>query len=119
MNEFILTGSKVKIRIFSGLAINRSKFYVLSCAFDGISKFGPVDPDFADLWGWVGSLRGYFWPFGEIQCPKSQKSVRKCTFVSFKRLNMIEAMFQRVKTWDFLAFLQAGGPSIIIVSSYQ
>ena len=53
-------GSKFKIRIFSGLDINRSKFYVLSCAFDGISKFGPVDPEFADLWGWVGSLRGVF-----------------------------------------------------------
>ena len=107
------------MQIFSGLDINCSKFYVLSCAFDGISKFGPVDPEFADLWGWVGSLRGYFWPFGEIQCPKSQKSVRKCTFVSFKRLNMIKAMFQRMKTWDFDAYLQAGGSTIIIVSSYQ
>ena len=112
-------GSKVRIRIFSGLDIFCSKFYVLSRAFDGISKFGPVDPEFADLWGWVGSLRGYFWPSGEIQCPKSQKSVRKCTFVSFKRLNMIKAMFQRMKTWDFDAYLQAGGSTIIIVSSYQ
>jgi len=112
-------GSKVKIRIFSGLAINRSKFYVLSCAFDGISKFGPVDPYFADLWGWVGSLRGYFWPFGEIQCPKSQK---KCEKMYFRELQTIEYDRSNVpesKTWDFVAYLQAGGPTIIIVSSYQ
>ena len=64
-----------------------SKFYVLSLAFDGISKFGPVDPEFADLWGWVGSLRGYFWPFGEIQCPKSQK---KCEKMYFRELQTIE-----------------------------
>ena len=67
--------------------INRSKFYVLSCAFDGISKFGPVDPEFADLWGWVGSLRGYFWPFREIQCPTSQK---KCEKMYFRELQTIE-----------------------------
>ena len=53
-------GSRVKIRIFSGLDINRSNFCVLSCAFDGISKFGSVDPEFADLSGWVGPLRGSF-----------------------------------------------------------
>ena len=76
--------------------INRSKFYVLSCAFDGISKFGPVDPDFADLWGWVGSLRGYFWPFGEIQCPKSQKKWEKMYFrelqtIEYDRSNVAES----------------------------
>ena len=60
MIEAIEGGSKLKIRIFSSLDINRSKFDVLSCAFDGISKFGLVDPEFADLWGWVGSLRGVF-----------------------------------------------------------
>ena len=48
----------VKIRIFSGLDINRSKFNVLSCAFDGISKFGSTDPEFADLLGRVGSPGG-------------------------------------------------------------
>ena len=53
-------GSRVKIRIFSGLDTNRSKFCLLSCAFDGISKFGSVDPEFADLSGWVGSPRGSF-----------------------------------------------------------
>ena len=53
-------GSRVKIRIFSGLDINRSKFSVLSCAFNGISKFGSVDPVYADLFGWVGPLRGSF-----------------------------------------------------------
>ena len=57
----------VKIRIFSGLDINRSKFSVLSCAFDGISKFGSIDPEFADLSGWVGPRGGHFWPSGEIQ----------------------------------------------------
>ena len=53
-------GSRVKIRIFSGLDINRSKFSVLSCAFNKISKVGSVDPEFADLSGWVGPPRGSF-----------------------------------------------------------
>ena len=47
-------GSKVKIRIFSGLDINRSIFSVFSSAFNRISKFGSVDPEFANLLGWVG-----------------------------------------------------------------
>ena len=48
-------GSRVKIRIFSGFDINCSKFYVLSCAFDGISKFRPVFSKMAGIWGVVGS----------------------------------------------------------------
>ena len=45
---------------FFGLDLDRSKFYILLCAFDRISKFGPVDPKFADLWGWVGPKGVYF-----------------------------------------------------------
>ena len=68
-------GSKVRIRIFSGLDICHSKFYVLSHAFDGISKFGPVDPEFADLWGWVGSPRGVFLAIWGSSMTKESKKV--------------------------------------------
>ena len=68
-------GSRVKIRIFSDLDINRSNFCVLSCAFDGISKFGSVDPEFADLSGWVGPLRGSFLGIWRNSTPEESKKV--------------------------------------------
>ena len=51
-------GSRVKIRIFSGLDINRSKFNVLSCVFDENSKYRTVFLKIADTRGLVGEILG-------------------------------------------------------------
>ena len=40
------------------LIVFGSKFYALSHAFDGISKFCPVSPKMADTWGLVGCISG-------------------------------------------------------------
>ena len=40
------------------LIVFGSKFYALSHAFDGISKFCPVSPKMADTWGLVGCILG-------------------------------------------------------------
>ena len=86
------------------------------------TEFQNLDPkalNFADLPGWVRAPRGHFRPFGEIWCLKSRKSVRKCTLLIFKWLNMIQEVFLRVKIRDFVTYLQAGGSPIIIVSSIE
>ena len=41
-----------------GLIVFGSKFYALSHASDGISKFCPVSPKMADTWGLVGCILG-------------------------------------------------------------
>ena len=60
-----------------------SKFSVLSPPFYRISKFGPVDPNFADLSGWVGPLRGVI--FGHLEKFDDQ-TVKKCTKMCFDEL---------------------------------
>ena len=96
-----------------------SKFSVLSPAFYGIWKSRPEGPQFCGFVGVGGAPGAQFWPFGEIWCPKSQKTVRKCTSLIFKWLYMIQEVFQRVKTRHFATYLQAGGSPIIILSSIE
>ena len=60
---------------FFGLDLDRSKCYILLCAFDRISKFGPVDPQFVDLWGWVGPWRGVFLATWRSSMTKESKKV--------------------------------------------
>ena len=86
------------------------------------TEFQNLDPkalNFADLPGWVRAPRGHFRPFGEIWCLKSHKTVTKCTLLIFKWLNMIQEVFQRVKTRDFVTYLQAGGSPIITFRSIE
>ena len=111
-------GGEVPIEFFFPLIliVNLVYFHLL---FTKFQNFDPLTPKFADLLGWVEAPEGDFRPFGDIQCLQCQKSVRKCTSMSFKQLNMIQEVFQRVKTRDFVTYLQAGGSPIIIVSIYQ
>ena len=44
--------------IFSGTDIERSKFHVLSCAFNRNSKYRVVFLKMADMWGKVGDIWG-------------------------------------------------------------
>ena len=96
-----------------------SKFSVLSPAFYGIWKSRPEGPQFCGFVGVGGAPGAQFQPFGKIWCPKSQKTVRNCTSLICKWLNMIQEVFQRMKTRHFVTYLQAGGSPIIIFSSIE
>ena len=74
-------GVRVEKNFFSDFD---SKFSVLSPTFYRISKFGPVDPKFADLSGWVGPPRGSFLDIWRNSMTKQSKNVPKCTLMSFK-----------------------------------
>ena len=89
MPGVVITACPIK-----GTGGSRSKFYFLVILLANLVYFHPLltelknldpkVPNLANLSGWVEAPEGHFRPFGEIQCPKSQKSVRKCTLMSFK-----------------------------------
>ena len=86
------------------------------------TEFENIDPkilNFADLSGWVGPQ---VINFGHLEKFKSQKSVRKCALMIFKIscwLNVTQEVFQRVKTRDFVTYLQARGSPIITFCSIE
>ena len=98
-------GSQVKILF---LHVFGSKFSVLSPPFYRIPKFRSLAPKLPDLSGWVGGPGGHFRQFGEMWRPNSHKRARICTLMSFKWLNMIQEVFQRLKTRNSVTYLRAG-----------